>query len=150
MSMRPLMFLPSCVLCLVLLYLPNQGNSEPESAGLPPATDLPMGLQGQMIEVTDTGLTPQTLSMSREDRVAFFMNNSLDSLITLDINFGTNSTHCASKNLEIREDGRVSSTLPVAPKDFATTCFHDAGHYPFTIKGIEGYPEGLQGAIVVD
>lgn len=103
-----------------------------------------------MVVITDAGLEPSTLSMSREERVAFFVNNSRDSLVTLDVDFGSNTTHCASKNLEIREDGRVTSSKPVAPKDFATTCFHDAGRYPFTVKGVANHPAGLQGTIVVD
>ena len=84
--------------------------------------------------------------MKREDRVAFFVNNSLDSLLSINVQFGKNSTHCASANLEIQDesvgsDGAhassvVRSTKPISPKDFATTCFHEPGTYPYTIRGL--------------
>jgi hypothetical protein len=144
--MRSLLFVPSCLLCLVLLFPPSFGISEGVPDELPPATEL----QGQMVAITDTGLEPSTLSMSREERVAFFVNNSTDSLITLQVDFGSNTTHCASKNLEIRDNGTVVSSKPISPKDFATTCFHEAGKYPFTVRGVTGHPEGLKGTIVVD
>ena len=144
--MRSLLFVPSCLLCLVLLFPPSFGNSEVAPETLPPATEL----QGQMVSITDSSLEPSTLSIRRQERVAFFVNNSKDSLITLQVDFGSNTTHCASKNLEIKENGTVVSSKPISPKDFATTCFHETGTYPFTVKGVSGHPDGLKGIIVVE
>ena len=140
-----MMFLPSILLCLVLLYLPNPVSSEIAPDTLPPASNI----QGQMIVITDSGLEPRDITISREERVAFFVNNSKESLITIEVDFGKNTTHCASKNLEITEDGKVRSIKPVAPKDFATTCFHESGRYPFTVNGIQGQADGVRGTITV-
>jgi hypothetical protein len=96
--------------------------------------------------ISEDGIEPKILSMKREDRVAFFVNNSLDSLLSIAVQFGKNSTHCASANLEIQDYGMdsgganassvVRSTKPISPKDFATTCFHEPGTYPYTIRGL--------------
>ena len=145
--MRRLLFLPSCLLPLVLLYLPPQSFSEVSAVSDP--TSLPAGTQAQMIVVNDSGLEPRNLTISKKERVAFFLNNTKESLITLDVQFGSNTTHCASENLQIYEDGGVRSIKPVVPKDFATTCFHDAGTYPFTVRGVASSLEGLRGVITV-
>lgn len=146
--MRRLLFLPSCLLCGVLFYLPSSSVSEnprQQELAIPPE-----GTQAQMIVVSDGGLEPKNLTISSKERVAFFLNNTRESLITLDIQFGANTTHCASENLRINEDGRVGSIKPVSPKDFATTCFHDPGRYPFTVRGVPASPEGLSGVITVE
>jgi hypothetical protein len=144
--MRFLLFLPSCVLCFVLLYLPNSVNSETETGPLAPGTDL----QEQVTVVTDAGLEPRTPSTSRGERVAFFVSNSRDSLMTPDVNFQSSTTSCASNNLAILDDGRAPSTKPVSPKDFATPSLHETGRYPFTVKGVASYPERLQETIFVN
>ena len=103
----------------------------------------------KVIAITDTGIEPKVLTMRREDRIAFFLNNSSESLITLSVSFGSNASHCASENLKIEDDGSIHSTRPIPPKDFATTCFHDPGSYSFTIFGVKNAPQGIQGSIQV-
>lgn len=146
--MRRFLFLPSCLLPIVLLYLPSQSISE-VSADLDSSLP-PVGTQAQMIVVNDKGLTPSNLTISKKERIAFFLNDTKESLITLDVQFGSNTTHCASENLKIHEDGNVRSIKPISPKDFATTCFHDAGKYPFVVRGVGASPEGLKGIITVE
>jgi len=103
----------------------------------------------KVITISDAGIEPKVLTMRKEDRIAFFLNNSSESLITLSLSFGKNATHCASENLKIGDDGNVRSTRPIAPKDFATTCFHDPGTYSYTVYGVKNAPKGLQGSIQV-
>jgi len=105
--------------------------------------------QSHMIKITDKGLEPATLEMRKEDRITFFVNDSVESLVTLDLNFGKHSTHCSSGNLKIGDDGVIRSVKPIGPKDFATTCFHDPGSYSFTIYGVKNAPRGLKGTIIV-
>jgi hypothetical protein len=130
--MRALLFLPSCLLCLVLFYLPSPSVSESEQNSIPLAQEV----QAKMIVVSEGGLDPRELTINKEERVAFFLNNSREDLMSLDVNFGDNTTHCASENLEIGDDGVVSSIKPVAPKDFATMCFYDARTYAFSLQGV--------------
>jgi hypothetical protein len=115
-----------------------------DTPGLTPAES-----QNQVIKVTDKGLEPSVLEMKKEDRIAFILNDSRESLITLSLDFGKHASHCASENLKIQEDGTIQSVKPIVPKDFATTCFHDPGTYPFFVYGIPGAPQGLKGSIVV-
>jgi hypothetical protein len=126
--------------------MPSPGTSESSTGSIPTAQEV----QAKMIVVSEAGLEPQTLKITKEDRVAFFLNNSREGLMTLDVKFGENTTHCASENLSIGDDGVVRSIKPVAPKDFATTCFHDAGTYPFTVRGVGSAQDGLNGVIIVE
>jgi len=143
--MQRFIFLPSIILCLVLLYLPTYGTVEAEDSGAP---ELPG--QGRMITVTDGGIQPLSVTIKKGDGIAFFLNDTKDSLLTLDINYGKLTTHCASANLSIGEDGTIRSKAPIAPKDFASTCFHDSGTYAFTIYGLKGSPAGVKGSIVIE
>lgn len=144
--MRALLFLPSCLLCIVLFYLPSPSVSESEHEQI----SLAQEVQAKMVVVSEAGLDPRELRINTEERVAFFLNNSHESLMSLDVHFGDNTTHCASENLEIGDNGVVSSIKPVAPKDFATMCFHDSGTYPFTVRGVGRTSGGLQGTIIVE
>jgi len=116
------------------------------------ADEVPLSLpesQNQVIKITDRGLEPRSLEMKKEDRIAFFLNDSTDSLVTLELDFGPHASHCATENLKIHDNGVVRSIKPIAPKDFATTCFHDAGSYSFTVFGVRNSPQGIRGSIVV-
>ena len=109
----------------------------------------PSESNNKVITISDAGIEPKVLTMRKEDRIAFFLNNSSESLITLSVSFGKNATHCASENLKIEEDGAVRSTRPIPPKDFATTCFHDPGTYSYTVFGVKSDLKGIQGTIQV-
>jgi hypothetical protein len=143
--MRSLLFIPSIILCAVLLSLPHPHTHADE--GFPTST-LPES-SNQVIKLSDSGIDPQTLQMRKEDGIVFFLNDSADSLVTLELQFGSNRSHCASENLKLGDDGVARSTLPIAPKDFAGTCFHDPGTYAFTVYGLKQAPHGLKGSIVI-
>lgn len=134
--------LRSLLLSLATLTLYCERGAAEVSTTIPQA-------QNQMIKITDKGIEPATIEMRKEDRVVFFFNDSKESLVTLDLSFGAHATHCASENLRIAKDGAVRSIKPIAPKDFATTCFHDPGSYPFTVSGVKGAGKGFTGTIVV-
>lgn len=143
--MRKLLFLPSLLLCAVLVYLPTYGSVEAEEDR---ASVLPG--QGQIITVSDAGVQPKTLTLKKGDGIAFILNDTSDSLITVDLTYGKHTTHCASSNLKIGEDGMIRSKEPIPPKEFASTCFHDSGTYAFTVYGSKGSPAGIVGTIVVE
>jgi hypothetical protein len=133
------------LLCAVLTYLPTYGSVEAEEEGTP----LLPG-HGQIITVSDTGIQPTKITLKKGDGIAFILNDTKDSLITVDLAYGKHTTHCASSNLKIGEDGVIRSKEPIPPKDFASTCFHDSGSYAFTVYGSKGSPNGIVGTIVVE
>ena len=106
--------------------------------------------RNQIIKFTDSGIEPSELRMKREDSIAFFLNDSKDSLATVQIEFGDKHTHCASGNLSVIEGGKLTSIRPFGPNDFSTTCFHDPGTYEFTVFGLRPNPKGLKGKIIVE
>lgn len=141
--MRDYLFIPSFVLLAVLFYLPASSSGTPvEQAAMPES-------KSQLIKLTDVGIEPAQISMNKGDSVAFFLNDSKEALVTVEIDFRNHSTHCASANMRAGDDGIVRSTKPLGPSDFATTCFHEAGNYNFTVFGLPKNPDGVKGTISV-
>lgn len=157
--MRTYLALPSIILLFVLIYFPLPGIPESASAKHlnasgtkeidPNAAPTTPESQAQMVKLTDRGIEPTELTIKQEDSIAFFLNGTNESLVTLEINFKGHPTHCASLNMQIGEDGIVKSSKPIAPQDFASTCFHDTGKYDFTVYGLASNPEGVKGSIIV-
>lgn len=170
-----MLFLPSLLLSAVLLYMPTRGISEgaPSSAAPLALSSTPNMAEarhllstpheGRVIKITDAGLEPSTLiigskpeqteadttSDALHSRVVFFLNDTTDSLITLDVETQGKKAHCASGNLKIQESGGVRSNTPIVPKDFASTCFHNVGSYPFSVYGLKGRTAAVTGVIQV-
>ena len=104
----------------------------------------------QIIKLTERGLEPPTLHINRVDGIVFFLNSTATSLATLEIDYGAHPRHCASENLSIGPEGKVHSTRPFGPRDFAGVCFPEPGSYPVTIYGVSGSPHGMQTLITVE
>jgi hypothetical protein len=138
------LFFPSLLLTAFLVYHPGDGanaaSEEPQ----------PQDAQNEVIKLTDQGVEPLKISMKREDSIVFFLNETRDSLATIEIDFGKNSTHCSSSNMKIGDHGVISSSKPIGPADFASTCFHDSGAYTFRVLGLAGSAKPIQGEIVVE
>jgi hypothetical protein len=144
--MRSYLFLPSLLLLVVLWLMPTTDDTAAEQA----PTETLAESQNQLIKFTDEGTPSNELRMKKDDRIVFFLNDTTDSLLTLEVSFGSLTTHCSSENLRIGDNGLVASTIPIVPKDFASTCFHDAGTYPYTVFGLKKYPQGLKGTIIIE
>ena len=106
--------------------------------------------QSQLISLNDSGLSPSSLKVRKEDSIVFFLNKSTDSLATLKVDFGHKVTHCASSNMKIHNAGIVESGKPFGPRDFASLCFHESGSYPVTVYGLSKFPKGATGTIIVE
>ena len=134
------------VLSLVLVNLAfaeNKPVSDSTFANMPSS-------KKQILKLGDSGVAPQNLKMSVDDSIVFFLNDSNDSLTSLEIDFRGKTAHCASANMAVAEDGFVRSTKPFGPKDFATACFHAPGTYAFTVYGLKQNPKGVKGSIIVE
>lgn len=106
--------------------------------------------KNQIIKLTDHGLEPATIRMRIDDSIVFFYNDTKETLATLEVDFGDKKTHCSSSNMVLNEAGKIKSSVPFGPKEFASTCFHDRGEYPFTIYGVPGHPKGISSKISVE
>jgi hypothetical protein len=105
--------------------------------------------KNQIIKLNDKGLSPQRLEMRLQDSIVFLLNDSSDSLLTVEIDFGKRHMHCAGSNTQAGSDGKIRSIRPFGPRDFASTCFHEPGEYRYTVYGLERHPEGVTGTIIV-
>lgn len=110
----------------------------------------PNSPRNQILKLTDNGLVPSTLKMKAEDSIVFFVNDTRDSLTTLEIDFGAKPSHCSGGNLRVMNDNKIKSVRPFGPNDFASTCFHASGEYPLTVYGLKRNPSGIKTTIIVE
>ena len=118
------------------------------SAAAPPQ-QMPVS-QKPILKLTDNGLEQSVLHMTTDDSVLFFLNDTKDSLTSLEIDFRGQTAHCASSNMKAADDGFIRSSTPFGPHDFATTCFHSKGAYEYTVYGLKPKPSGIKGKIIVE
>lgn len=146
----------NALIALTTILLSLSVTSKSVLAENKPATQAPNTVvnipdsKNRIIRLTDRGLVPPNLTMDREDSIVFFVNDSTESLATLEIDFGDKPTHCGSANLRTGDDGKVRSTRPFGPSDFSSTCFHASGTYPVKIFGLKSNPQGVQTTIKVN
>ncbi len=114
-----------------------------------PAPGLPES-KNQTMRLTDDGIEPSTLKLRPQDSVVFLLNDTTDSLLNFELNFGEHITHCNGGILRAQEHGRVASTKPLEPRNFVTTCFHEKGSYPIVVYGMKKHPKGLTATIIVE
>lgn len=136
-------------LCMICAVSPAFAAQEPATVKPDSVTVVPDS-RNQIVKLTDKGIEPAELHMKREDSIAFFLNDTKDSLATIEIEFGDKHTHCSSGNLRIIDGGKLTTLRPFGPSDFSTTCFHDPGAYEFTVFGLKPNPKGLKGRIIVE
>lgn len=140
------------VTCAMTLSSPalaaDKGKHAADDHDAVPGTTVPES-KNQIIRLTDDGLEPHELTMKREDSIIFFLNDTTDALATISVDFGKKTTHCATTNLKIGEDGVISSIKPMQRKEFASICVHDAGTYPLKVYGLKKDPHGVVGSINV-
>lgn len=140
--------------CLVLLAPTGLSAQQAEPAD---AADSPLinprqvqASKNRLIRLTDSGIDPAEIQVTNDDGIMFFLNDTTDALLTLEIVFGSQAIHCATPNMTDAGKGILKSTRPFGPKDFASTCFPEKGVYPFTVYGLPKHPEGLLGTVRVD
>src|SRR5262245_24154190 len=108
------------IIFTLTLYFPLESIADTKSKPQAPnsVVNIPES-RNRIIRLTDHGLEPASISMKKEDSIVFFVNDTTESLTTLEIDFGDKPTHCGSANLKIGEDGKVRSIRPFGPNDFS-------------------------------
>ena len=138
-------------------FLPQQKSLANDEIDSPPSSPVKSqfaanGNQDVLIEITDSGIQNPNLMMRVRQGVVFFMNNTSESLLTLEIDFGKNALACfssATPNLKFADNGKLLSTRPIAPGSFASTCLPTLGTFPFTVYGLKKNGVGTTGMITV-
>jgi hypothetical protein len=103
----------------------------------------------QIIKILDSGISQKELIMNSTDSVVFFYNDTKDELVALEIDFGSNEVHCSSAVVIVKKPGLARTRKPFGPKEFASTCFHDAGVYPFKVFGSSSKSKVYSGVVKV-
>ena len=103
-----------------------------------------------VLKVTDSGLVPSTLKLGKAGGSVFFLNNSSDSLLNVEVEYGAHPGYCATGKMEMQKDGIFRSRAPLAPKTFLSICFPQPGTYPVRVLGLRSQPKGLTGTVIVE
>lgn len=104
----------------------------------------------EIVKVTDSGLTPQDITINAADSTVFLVNFSESSPVDVAIEFGARRVHCHSKNLKLDEAGMMRTVKPVSPQDFAVLCFPEKGSYPYTVSFVSGKKQSYKGTVVIN
>ncbi len=104
----------------------------------------------EVMKITEKGMIPSSLSLKTLDASVFFVNATSDALITLETDFGKRRVHCASSNMKYESSGRMRSTKPIGPKDFAIMCFPERGEYVVTAYGVRSDRKPVVGKVIIE
>jgi hypothetical protein len=138
------------LVCAALLYLScftAAANSEARNSETRQAMN-PESLN-RTISITDAGVYPSSLRIANEDISVFILNDTSDSLISFEIDFGTTLMHCNNKNIKTSAEGKAWTIKPLGPRDFIATCFHEKGRYPLKFVGLKG-KGALSGEVILE
>ncbi|MBN8547674.1 MAG: hypothetical protein J0M12_00015 [Deltaproteobacteria bacterium] len=141
------MFLRSLLSLLLVAGMVDAASAE--SSGAAQLVNTIPDSSNKLVKLTSSGVSPQILHMSLQDSIVFFLNDTKDSLTTLEIDFGTKHMHCNGSNMRADSDGKARSARPFGPRDFAATCFHEPGTFQYKVFGLNSNPSGVTGTIVV-
>lgn len=101
-----------------------------------------------ILKYTGEKLEPSRLELKKLDSSIFFLNESQNKEVDIEIDFKNKKMHCHSENLKL-VDGSLKSDKPIKPRDFEVLCFPSAGTYAYQVK--EGSSKGkiLKGEIII-
>ena len=114
-----------------------------------PVVDLPDS-KNRVIEVNDNGIAPKELHISSDDVMVFLLNDTSNSLLTFEIDYGKADVHCSNENVQNLPDGKARTIKPMGPRDFTSTCFHEKGRYPVKFVGVKGKREPYFATVVLE
>ena len=103
----------------------------------------------EVIQINDQGIHPAVLTFENPDGTVFFYNATKDKPLLLAIDFGKRRLHCLGPDWQFGDDGILRSARPVAVRDFAITCFPEAGSYQVKVFGLRNGPESVTGTVIV-
>lgn len=106
--------------------------------------------KNRVIEVNDQGVAPKELRISSDDVMVFLLNDTSNSLVTFEIDYGKADVHCSNANVKNFPDGKARSIKPLGPRDFTATCFHEKGSYPIKILGLNGKKDPYFATVVLE
>lgn len=102
----------------------------------------------KLLKLTDEGLEPEVLELERHGASVFFFNDTSNSLVNLEIDYGNRLSFCATGKMRMGKDGVFRSAEPFAPKAFVAVCFPEPGEYPVTVHGL-GSMDTVTGTVIV-
>lgn len=117
---------------------------------IPPPAEVLQDAEKVLVKLSNSSPIPKQTKLSKLDSSIFFVNSSNDALLTLSIDFGKRKAHCASGNMKwFKDEGVLRSNEPIAPKDFAVTCFPESGTYNVSVYGLKNDASAVITQVVV-
>lgn len=140
---------PLIVFCIALAFSATSGFCETTSGTNSDSIHKIEPTVNKIVKITDSGITPKTISIGKRGSLLFFYNETRNSLVNVEVDYGDRKVFCSTGKMMMGKDGVVRSKEPFSPRSFATVCFPDAGSYKLTAYGVAGFPSGLSSTIEV-
>lgn len=111
--------------------------------------DQAAGPRNEILTVSQDGLVPSTITLARSASSLFLLNQTRDSLLTYEVDYGKKLAYCATGEAWMDKDGVLRSVRPIEPLAFRSFCLPQPGTYPIVVRGHSKFPQGLSGSIIV-
>lgn len=93
--------------------------------------------QKKIIRITESGLSPRELPLTKGDSSVFVFNDLDSSAVKIRIKFGDNKLHCHSPGSKIDEEGFLNSHAPTPANSFFIACFPEKADYDYEVTVLE-------------
>ena len=101
-----------------------------------------------ILKYTGDQLEPAKLELKKLDSSVFFLNDSQNKEVGIEVDFKDKKVHCHSENLKLI-DGSLKTNNPIKPRDFEIFCFPTAGTYTYLVKEEGSKGKILKGEIII-
>ncbi len=131
------------ILLLSLVLLCSQTLAESTDP-----TKIDLKTKKVILKYTGDKLEPAKLDMYRLDSSVFFLNQSENKDVNIEVDFNGKKVHCHSDNFKL-DNGVLKTQHPIKARDFEILCFPTAGTYKYSVTetGLRG--KKLEGEIVI-
>ena len=94
-----------------------------------------MSPESTALVITESGISPTPLKLKPDEGLVFFLNQTANQRLNVEIDFGATKKHCWSTNMRSVGSGTIRTAKALAPGDFVTACFPEAGTYAVRVFG---------------
>jgi hypothetical protein len=114
---------------------------------LPSCATAPLGeaphFSSQTVSITEKGLLPGAELRIADFGTVVFRNARAAGDVAVEIARPFAPSAQCSTTLRFAARGEASASMPIAPREVASICFHQGGRFPFTVKSDDGTWSGV-------
>ena len=132
-----------CILLVSLLLFYSQAFAQNANSD-----KIDLKTKKVILKYSGDKLEPAKLELFRLDSSVFFLNQSDNKDVKIEVDFSGKKVHCHSDNFKL-DNGVLKTQRPIKARDFEILCFPTAGTYKYSVTetGLRG--KKLEGEIVI-